>query len=547
MPGAVHRVNLTEFRIHGRGEVLTLTDNTGIPVDTFATGSLRSGVTAGRTEPFSSERVLISGGNQFSGYALPIFADIDDLIVDAGTIVSLQTDDPEGVIRYTLNGAEPTERSEIYTAPFTINSNTIIRARVYAPDKLPGTILTRTYLVGVQHDLPIVTLASDPIGLHSHHAGIFANGPGWQPEFPHRGANFHRRWERPTHFAFYEDGELRVEADAGIRVHGSFSRALPQKSIAVFFRSQYGLTRMAYPLVPHVDRTLYDALVLRSGGQDQSFAKLRDTFIANSILGVTNVVAAGGSPVVVYINGQYWGFYNLREKINEDWLEINYGIPDNEVDMVKYVYHVIAGSASRYRQMTETLGRMNMNTDEAYDYVDANIDIDNWIDYWIVITFFSNSDTGNMLRFRQHGDDGKWRWVVYDQDWAMGSASLNRLSFTMLHPQGHGVERFFSTTIARALMRNDRIRERFIERYAELLNTALSADRLIPLLDAHVAMIESEIPGQVSRWRTPASVSYWENEVEKVRAFLRARGPHAQRHLQTTFNLSNERMNELFP
>jgi len=547
MPGETRRVTLTKFRIHGRGEVLTLTDNTGIPADTFATGSLRSGVTAARNEPFGTERVLLSGGTQYSGFALPVFADIDDLIVDAGTIVSLRTDDAEGVIRYTLDGSPPTERSPIYTDPFTINSNTILRAGVFSPNKLPGTILTRTYLVGVHHDLPIVTLASDPVGLHSHYSGIFANGPGWQPEFPYRGANFHRRWERPTHFAYYEDGELRVEADAGIRVHGSFSRALPQKSIAVFFRSQYGLTRVAYPFVPHVDRTLYDALVLRSGGQDSSFAKLRDTFISNSIMDVTHVVTAGGYPTVVYINGQYWGFYNLREKINEDWLEINEGIPNDELDLIKYVYREQAGTARRYREMIQTLTRMNMNTDAAYEYVDANIDLDNWIDYWIIITYFSNSDTGNILRFAQHGEGNKWRWVVYDQDWSMRMTATNRLTDVMLHPEGHGSERHFSSQIARALMRNDRIKERFIERYAELLNTVLHPDRLIPLLDAHVALIEPEIPAQVARWRAPVTVPYWESQVEIVRNFILNRGTHVKRHLQTTFNLSNERMNELFP
>jgi len=546
-PGGTRRIHLSNFRIHGRGEVLTLTDDTGFPSDIFATGSLRSGITAGRAEPFSSERVLYRGSEQFSSYALPVLVDTDELIVAESTLVSLRTDDPVGVIRYTLNGAAPTENSEIYTTPIVINSNTVLRARVFAPNKLPSTVLTRTFLVNVQHDLPIVTLSSDPVGLHSHSSGIFADGPGWQPEFPYMGANFHRNWERSAHFAFYEDDELRVEADVGIRVHGSFSRALPQKSMAVFFRSQYGLTRMAYPFIPHVDRTLWDALVLRSGGQDLMNAKLRDTFISNAVLDVTNVVAAGGYPVVVYINGEYWGFYNLREKINEDWLEINENIPNDELDLIKYDYRVQAGSSAGYRQMMRRLSSMNMNTEAAYEYVDANIDLDNWIDYWILVTYFGNPDTGNILRFRPHGEDGKWRWVLYDQDYSMRSAHVNRFEFTMLHPEGHGSNRNFSTLIARSLMRNERIRNRFIERYAELIQTVLSPDRLIPLLDAHAALIESEIPRQVARWRMPSSVTRWENEVDIIRNFLQTRNNTARQHLRNTFRLSNERMNELFP
>jgi len=546
--GETYRVFLTNFRINGRGEVLTLIDDTGIPGDVFATGTLRSGVTAGRAGPFSTERVLLSSGEQYSGYALPVIADTDDLIVSAGTVVTLRTDDPAGVIRYTLDGAPPTESSRMYTTPITVNTNTILRACVFTPGKLSGTVLTRTYLVDVEHSLPIVTLASEPAGLHSHSSGILAKGPGWQPVFPQFGANFHKRWERETHFAFYEDGQLRVEADAGLRVHGSTSKILPQKSLTVLFRAKYGISKLAYPLVPHVDRTLYDALVLRSGGQDLIFAKLRDTFISNVVLDVTNVIAAGGYPVVVYLNGEYWGFFNLREKINEDWIEIYHGIPNDELDLIKYDYRVLAGSSMGYREMMRTLSSMNMNTDAAYDYADSIIDLDNWIDYWILVTYFGNSDTGNILRFKQHGEGHKWRWVLYDQDFAMKYPyTINCFSDIMLHPHGHGTGRYFSTAIARALMKNDRIKDRFIERYAELMQTVLSPDRLIPLLDAHVALIESEMPAQVARWGMPSSVARWENEVEIIRNFLTVRGDVVKGFLRSSFHLSDERMDELFP
>jgi hypothetical protein len=545
-PGETMRMDLKVINITQRGQTLRLTDNEGFLVDTFSTGTLRQGVTAVRVGADSDVRALSFGGTIYEGYALPVYTDVDDLIVEPGTLVSLLTDDPNGVIHYTINGSLPTENSPIYTQPFAIDKNTVIRAINYSPGRIPGNALGRTYLIGASHDIPVVTLISNPDGLFSESRGIFAFGYEWTEDHPHFGANFWQRWTRPAHFAFYEGTELRVESNVDMRVHGNWSRGYSQKSLAINFRGwRHGLSQLAYPLIPDIDRTLYDSFILRTSGQDWSFAKLRDAVIHQSVMGVTNIVGMAATPVVVYINGEYWGLYNLREKLNSDYFAINEGIPNDEIDIIRRNRLVVAGSSDDYFTMVNRLATMSMNTNEAYAFVDANIDLDNWIDYWIVVTYFGNLDTGNIKWYRQHG--GKWRWILFDQDWGLGLRRLYNNPFSnMLNPEGHSGGNLYCTIIARSLMRNDAIRNRFLERYAELLQTVFDADRLIGILDDYAAQMESEMPRNIRRWREPSSMTAWHTELEKIRSFIRQREEQILRFMRSSFNLSAAQMEEIF-
>ena len=548
-PGETVRVATQAFNIRTRGETLMLFDPDGFLVDTFATGTLRTGVDAVRTADDTSVVLLGgAGGALYTGFALPPEANINDLLVDYGTEIILTTRDADGVIFFTLDGSEPTLSALRYDAPIVITENTVLRARVFSPGRLPSTILTRTFLLENPHELPIVTLVSEPEGLFSHHRGIFAHGPNWSPYFPHFGANFWQRWHRDTHFAFFEDSVLRVEADADMRIHGSFSRGEPQVSLAVFFRGSHGLTQLVYPLIPHIDRHRWDSLILRTSGQDWRNTKLRDAFIHTALEGVTDLTVMAATPVVVYINAQYWGLYNLREKINDDYFRLNHGTPNDQIDILRADGLVVSGTNNDYRELINALWWMDMNTQAAYDFVTARIDLDNWIDYWIAITFFGNTDTGNIRFYRLQDGDNRWRWNIFDQDWALFPATYtwNPFSDNMLHPYGHGAGRNFSTVLNRALLRNDTIRQRFLERYAYLLSYALSAERLLRILDDYTAQIAAEIPRQAERWRGPSSYQTWRNNINRMRLIVEGRPVQIQGFIQRAFGLNAVQMAELF-
>jgi hypothetical protein len=164
------------------------------------------------------------------------------------------------------------------------------------------------------------------------------------------------------------------------------------------------------------------------------------------------------------------------------------------------------------------------------------------------VTFFGNTDTGNIKCYKQHGEGHKWRWILFDQDWALWPSTYRWNSLdNMIHPSGHGIGRNFSTVIARALLSNDRIRERFIERYAELMGYILSTERLLAIFDDYVAQIEPEMPLHIRRWGAPVSMTGWDSHLNRMRQIITEKEDLMKQHLRSTFNLSAARMAELFP
>ncbi|MCL2030422.1 MAG: lamin tail domain-containing protein [Oscillospiraceae bacterium] len=542
-PGQTLRVD-TSFGIRGGGETLYLTDGAGALRDSMHTGSLRLGVTSGRAGD-SETRVYFladaSGAGDrsqtYSGYAGEVRASHDDGYVPAGTSVAL-TAPQGGTVRYTLDGTEPTAASPEYTAPIVISGPTPLRARVFREGRLPGHILTRTYLTGERHTLPVIHITTDPKNLFDHNIGIFADGPGWTPTFPHVGANFWKDWERPIHFAYYnEDGTLCVESAAGVKTFGQYSRAEKQKAVAIQFRKDYGANRVAYPFFPGNEVSEYGSLVLRASGQDWNISKLRDAFMATSVKDTMDLDLMDARPAAVYINGEYWGLYNLREKINENYFETRYGVPEDEIDIIKGNSRAIEGSNREYVAFVDSLTTMNTTTDAAYEYIDARMDLTNWMDFWICQTYFVNTDSGNIKFWKQHGEGNKWRWVLFDLDWALFPSTYQHYPIArMIDSTGHGVGRMFSTRIAREILKNKRIRDEFVARYEYHLDHTFQTDRMIGILDSYADLIRPELPAQIERWGGPGSMAGWERNVDRIRNILRERPAAARAELEAIRN-----------
>jgi hypothetical protein len=405
---------------------------------------------------------------------------------------------------------------------------------VFRDGDLPGHILTRTYLTGEKHALPIVNITTDPKHLFDHSTGVFADGPGWTPTFPHIGANFWKDWERPIHFAFYdESGRLCVEAGAGIKTFGQYSRAEKQKAVAIHFRKDYGVNRVAYPFFAGNAVSEYGSLVLRASGQDWNLTHMRDAFMTTAIKDEMTMDYMDARPVVVYINGEYWGLYNLREKINEDYFETRYGVPTDDIDIIKGNSMAVAGGNREYIDFVEGLSAMDTTTAAAYEYIHARMDVDSWMDFWIAETYFVNTDSGNIKCWKQHGEGNKWRWVIFDLDWALLPATIHDYPISrMIDSRGHGVGRMFSTRIARAILKNERIRNEFVERYEHHLDNTFRPDRMIGFLDDYAGRIRAEMPNQIERWGGPASMEGWERNLNRIRTILQERPDAARAELE---------------
>ena len=547
------------FKIKFTGNTIYLTDRDGYLADLFETGYQRAGVTSGRAvengrlvrrffpNPSEGAENILAGSAP--AYAQPaiISSDGQSLCASRHT-VTISAPTPGAEIFYTLDGTLPTKESFRYTAPITLDKSTSVRAAVYTAGLLPSEVSTKTFLCDEPHKLGVVCLTTDPDNLFGYDNGIWANGPGWTEKSPHKGANYWKEWERPVYFEYYDQsGAEGISFPAGIKNHGQYSRAKEQKSVSINLKEAYGSSTSSYPFFGEDDLSVFDNLLLRTGSQDWNYTNLMDVYCERVVRGQMDLDLMRDLPVAVYVNGEYWGLYFIRDKINESYVYHNRGIEEDNLDMIKGTTRAETGTADAHKALLHYVNTHDLSNREYFDYVASQIDLEEWSNYWITETFFANTDTGNIRFYCPRDGSGKWRWILFDLDWALypSTYTWNMLKeFT--HPEGHGVHRYFSTEIAVALFKNEDFKERFVRKYAGYMHSTLSVERLIAVLEETAAEIAPEMPRQCARWGA-LTMPKWEKNINKLKTILEERWEKSVIDLQKTFRLSDAQMKELFP
>jgi hypothetical protein len=530
--------NAVPFPISASGETLYLCDLDCDSPQVFETGFLGKDASSGLNE--NGERVFYEHPTPgeanstvyLERYAAPVSFSLKGGETSGGQTLTLTAEEGAEIF-YTLDGSAPTSSAIPYVHPIALDTSKTVRAIAMADGQLPSIVTTHTYIVGVEHDLPIVALSTDP-GYLFGGKGIYSNS---LPDT-----------EEPVHVEFFEtDGLPALSFDAGVAIFGGMSQRNPQKSLAVHLRKEYGTEEIHYPLFDDNAVTSFKHFLLRTSGQDTYMTKIKDAFIQKAVRDVIDIDVMDSRPCVVYINGEYWGLYNLREKVNEDYLASHHGVDPDQVDILAWNGYAKAGSNEAYLALVEYVATHDMRNPEYYTYVGSQIDVDEFIDYLIVESYFGNTDSGNIKYWRDR-NGGKWRWVLYDMDWALfgGTYTWNNIA-QIFDPDGMGVFDWIHTTLHVNLMKNDHFREEFIQRYALYTNTFFAPERLLPLYDAMIAEIELEMPRQLERWPRPVIYDSWEDQVAMTRQIIMEKPEIEKKHLQEFFGLSNEEMQRLFP
>ena len=508
------------------GETVYLMKKGGVVADSLTYGRLTDGYCCGRDLSGFADPVyfsLLTPGKAnpekvLSAMLLDPVCSRESGYVKAGTKVEIDSDVP---VYFTLDGSVPTEKSAPYAGAITVNKTVTLRARAILPGAVPSEVVTKTYLVEEKHSLPVVCLSTDSDNLFSESRGILATGSGASAEFPYLGANYWQDWERPIHFEYLrEDGVPQAAFDGGVQVFGQFSRALEQKSLAIYLRDQYGPGEVCCPFFEDGAVNVFSSLVLRNSGQDFSSAHLRDAFCAMVMKGQVDVDIMDYRPVAVYINGEYFGLYDLREKINGDYLETHYGVDKNNTDLIKGNRIVQLGSLDDHTALLNYVKTHDLRDDAVYQKVCKWVDIDNLIEYWMCESFFCNTDTGNIRFWREKTDGSKWRWIFFDVDWALYPSTYKVNSIKRyLNPKGHGVNNGFHTTLMVNLMKNPQFRKRVLVLHKKHLATTFDKNRMLDIFDRMVEEIEPEMHRHTARWK---SVSYekWQRSVKELRSIV---------------------------
>ncbi|MCB0841382.1 MAG: CotH kinase family protein, partial [Bacteroidetes bacterium] len=399
--------------------------------------------------------------------------------------LGLTSSNPEAIIKYTRDGSTPGMASLTYQTPIQLSSPTVIRAVEVVNGIIPDKGQARMFIVNhPQSGLPVISLTTDPVNLWDDTQGIYVtgtngirgNGPETDPP-----RNWNQDWERPTLMTYFdENGEIQVKQQVGIKIFGGWSRAFDQKSLSIYARKKYGKGSLDYRFFKEKNIESFESINLRNSGNDWSGADgimMRDGVLQNIGIGRMNIDYQAYQPAEVYLNGEYWGIHNIREKLNEHYVADNHQENRDAIDLLEGYGTVNSGSSKDYFEMINWLENHHLSSAQNYQEAAEMIDIDHFIDYQIIQIYIDNRDwPGNNIKFwKPHRVGGKWRWILFDTDFGFGiwgqSPADNTIRFAR-EPNNTGWPNpSWSTFIFRKLLENNQFRLAFAQRFNYHLNT----------------------------------------------------------------------------
>ena len=420
-----------------------------------------------------------------------------------------------GDIYYTTDGSVPTEESTPYTGAITVDKTTVLRAVAVEEGGAPSRALTLSFFIGEEHTLPVLSLVTDSPRRFSE---IYEG-------------NVKDR-ECAGNLSFYApEGSFSI--GCGVEMKGHTSLFAPKKSLGVSFRGCYGAETLAYDIFGEGPAE-FSELSIRAG-QDYSSTVFRNELMQELCAELDTTVTQRSRYCVLYINGEYWGIYCLKDDITRQYYANLTGTAKEDVTMLS---SPVPQSAAVY---TEALGLWkdtSLTREEAYERFCAAVDMDGFIDWVLLEGYCANVDIKSNLRYLRTGD-GPWQIVFYDLDWAFQS----RYS-CFLNLVGPEQTAQIAPTI-RWLFGIDGFKERLLTRYADLTETTLSDGHVTEKIDEFCALLAPEMARERARWSGTAGA--WEESVDALRANIAdGYAAHTVRNLCSALGVGDEERMEYF-
>lgn len=538
----------TNFKLAGAGESVFLCDPDQNIVDSINFPYTQSDHSFGREED-GNETWKYFGtptpGNSnnletpYLGYTKKPEFNIASGFYDGNVEVGIVNLEPGDTVRYSIDGSWITENSEILSDNIVIDSNSIVRAQVFKSGFLSGDVSSNTYLINFDTDLSVISISLNPDDLWDWEEGIYVMGPNASSSYPFKGANFWMDWEKHSHIEYFnKDQDLGFELDADIKIHGGHSRGEPMKSLRIITSGKYDHAEINYQIFKDKDIQKFNRLILRNSGQDNLKTQFRDALIHKAVQKKTNIPVQDYEPAVVFLNGEYWGIHNIREKIDRFYVSENFGIHVDSTEVLRENHIVIDGDLNHYVRMIDYIRNISVTDSLVYDSVSKLINIQNYTDYFIAEMYFVNSDgwPGHNTKYsRAANETAKWRYILTDTDFCLGLYSqpskneLYRVLYSNI-PFSH------NHWALRKLMDNDEYKRYFINRSADMYNTMLLPANIIQLVHLFKDRLSNEMERHMTRWN--GSFVDWEENVNGVVGFVENRLGHVWQHYLAEFDLN---------
>ncbi len=383
-----------------------------------------------------------------------------------------------------------------------VAKGTVVRARNYKTGYIPSDIITNTYFItngGTNpYQLPVTCITTAEPNLFDVEDGLYVPGKkfeDWRSVHPADeayswviDANFYSSQQQyPLSMELFETQSTTrtLQRDAGFEIKGSSSATGPRKSIGIYFKNKYSTPTLGYPIFQAQGNTRTDFahLVFRAGND----GSLLNDMAAQTCSSHMNIDNLDGQYTMLFINGEFWGIYAIRERYNSDYFKQIYGIDKTNVDYIKQqinTYYPELGDNADYTALNHFVDSNDMANTANWEYVQSKIDIPSFIDIYVVQLFFANLDfpANNNKMFRKRvaptlaplGQDGKYRWLMLDADAKLPTDYNNLARCLDANATGFPNDKT-STVFFRKLLNQPAYKNWFINRFADELNTAFQS------------------------------------------------------------------------
>jgi len=530
------------------GDWIILTKPNGVVADSFKIKRLtKADHSVGRSVNGASDFKLFTtptpNANNANGVNFytpkPVFS-LPAGFYTGSQVVTITCINPNATIRYTIDGSDPTTSSTLYTNPVQITSTTVLRAIALSAD-LPSFTETNTYFINVSHTLSVVSVCSQ--GVFS----LVANGNQIEPV-----GSFE---------LFEENGAFIDEGQGEFNKHGNDSWSYDQRGFDFIMRDQFGYNKeLRHQIFPEKSRTKFQRVMLKPAASDNySFedgAHIRDAFIQTlSDRAQLKLDERTSRSCILYLNGQYWGVYEIREKADDhDYTDYYYGQDKFNIQYLKTWGNTWADyggnqAVTDWNALRNYIASNNMANATNFAYVDSQLNWESLCDYFLINSFCVNQDWLNWntswWRGRNpNGDKKKWRYTLWDMDATFGhyinytgipdpSPNADPCNAENLpNPGGQG----HTSILSKLINENPTVKQFYIARYIDLSNTYFSCSSLINLLDSMVNKIAPEMANQCTRWG--GSYNGWQSNVQDLRNFINARCVALETGLEDCYNVT---------
>ena len=538
----------TNFKINSEGETIYLTNVSGVSEDELFVGILDPDYSVGcisdgspTTGIFTSPTPGTSNsGTVYDGYVETVAGfSLNAGFYDEEQTV-LITAPPGSEIHFTLNGEIPIASDPIYTGPLPIDATTVVKARIFDPFTLllPGKVSTNTYFIGENITVPVFSITTNEDNLYGAD-GIFDN---WGTD-----------WKKPAYIEYFDSLHYNAfEQNVAVKVDGGAggSRSLEQKSMRIETdHNAFGDGTLHYPLI---DRKWYvgdyETFYLRNGSNMSNTLPYKDAFMVRTTEGTYNEHMAY-EPVVVFINGEYWGFYELREKLDEGHFDHAKGIDKSNLDLLTMSYwyglilRTLSGSDTDFVEMRNYLGAYPTPEDpDFYSIANSILDLNNFTDYIIAETWFANYDWpyNNIKVWRDRGGDNKWKYAIIDVELGLGIGGWSDASSNLTGGLFYTQE--YIEPLAN-LLKNPIYHDYFVNRYADLMNSTFLPERTLAMEDTIFDGMIPELTRQLMRWGygpLGAQLSTFYDYRDALRGDFEVRSDYVRNQIDNEFGLDGQ-------